>query len=282
MIGRPFDRIPGPLPLRHLDVGREVRRAGQRIVRQVRDRPPLLSRDWRPAPPDFVGVGVQRAGTSWWYSLLEAHPGVQRLPGVKELHHFDEQWLRPESPQSYHRRFPRPEGMLAGEWTPEYLFDPWTPPLLRAAAPEARILVLLRDPVSRFESGVQHAVDRGRIATATIANEAAARGLYGAQLDGLFRAFPHEQVLVLQFEACRAEPTAHLRATYEFVGLDPSFRPPALAEPRNVRTGPRITLPEQLGRSLREYYEADQALLQRLVPDLDYDLWQLGVDHRSG
>ena len=29
-------------------------------------------------PPDFVGVGVPKAGTSWWFSLILAHPGRPR------------------------------------------------------------------------------------------------------------------------------------------------------------------------------------------------------------
>ena len=34
------------------------------------------------------------------------------------------------------------------------MWDFWTPPMLRVAAPEARLLVLLRDPLDRFVSGL--------------------------------------------------------------------------------------------------------------------------------
>lgn len=39
--------------------------------------------------PDFLIVGAQKAGTTWLYRNLRAHPQVW-MPHVKELHYFDE------------------------------------------------------------------------------------------------------------------------------------------------------------------------------------------------
>jgi hypothetical protein len=39
--------------------------------------------------PDFVGIGAQKAGTTWLYRNLQAHPEVW-MPPIKELHYFDE------------------------------------------------------------------------------------------------------------------------------------------------------------------------------------------------
>lgn len=38
--------------------------------------------------PDFLCIGMQKAGTSWIYDCLGRTPGYRMLP-VKELHHFD-------------------------------------------------------------------------------------------------------------------------------------------------------------------------------------------------
>lgn len=38
--------------------------------------------------PTFLGIGAQRAGTSWLYSQLNQHPQIW-MPPVKELHFFD-------------------------------------------------------------------------------------------------------------------------------------------------------------------------------------------------
>ncbi len=37
---------------------------------------------------DFLGIGAQRAGTTWLYRCLRRHPQLH-LPGTKELHYFD-------------------------------------------------------------------------------------------------------------------------------------------------------------------------------------------------
>ncbi|MEL7359817.1 MAG: sulfotransferase [Cyanobacteria bacterium J06560_6] len=37
---------------------------------------------------DFIGIGAQKSGTSWLWSLLRAHPAIW-MPPKKELHYFD-------------------------------------------------------------------------------------------------------------------------------------------------------------------------------------------------
>ena len=38
--------------------------------------------------PDFIGIGLQRAGTSWLSNMLAHHPDIW-MPPLKELHYFD-------------------------------------------------------------------------------------------------------------------------------------------------------------------------------------------------
>lgn len=39
--------------------------------------------------PDFIGIGAQKAGTTWLYRNMRAHPEIW-MPKEKELHYFDE------------------------------------------------------------------------------------------------------------------------------------------------------------------------------------------------
>ena len=42
-------------------------------------------------PPDFVGVGTQRSGTTWWFETLLDHPQIRGpRTGRKEQHFFDQ------------------------------------------------------------------------------------------------------------------------------------------------------------------------------------------------
>lgn len=87
--------------------------------------------------------------------------------------------------------------MIGGEWTPRYLVSHWTPPLLKQAAPDARLLVMLRDPVDRFCSGMNFGM---RDKCPELTHEHFLRGFYGAQLSLWMRHFDPNQILVLQYE----------------------------------------------------------------------------------
>jgi hypothetical protein len=251
--------------------------------------PPLCPDGWRTGPPDFVGVGVQRAGTSWWFrGGIEPHEDYQppgELP--KELHFFDRYWdgkVPDDLAERYARLFPRPEGKFTGEWTPRYMADFWTMPLLRRAAPEARILVMLRDPLDRYRSAIarEQALAReeqedGRVVLPVVA-DAAWRGFYGAQLERVFAHFPREQVLVLQYERCRAEPMPELRRTHEFLGVPPLAEVPERllrerGEGRSKRRHEVPDLPPAVRDGLAELWSEDVARLAELCPDLDLSLW---------
>ena len=228
-------------------------------------------------PPDFVGVGVQKAGTTWWYSLISEHPDVYHHDGFHKERHFFGRFCISEfsvdDAREYHRWFPRPPGLLTGEWTPDYLHQHWMAPMLRASAPCAKLLVMLRDPVERFRSGLDHHRQRREPLTPTRVSEAFARGLYGEQLDRLESVFPHEQVLVLQYEACRDDPFRFLGETFQFLGLDDSFVPAAAHRSVNSSKVPPLRLAEPTRDHLTELYKDDLRRLAATHPELDLDRW---------
>jgi hypothetical protein len=245
-----------------------------------RETAPPPPAGWHVAPPDFVGVGTARSGTSWWDDLIHQHPAVARAPGIpKEIHFFDERWqddLREEDVEAYHAWFARPDGKLAGEWTPGYMLDPWTPRSLRHAAPAARLLVLLRDPVERFRSGRTLAENRLTVGSTprAAANAAFNRGVYADQLLRLWRAFPREQVLVLQYERCVRDGRGELARTFRFLGLDTEPLDDIDVGRRvNETRGSKVTLQPWQMRTLAERYAPENARLAALVPDLDLKLW---------
>jgi hypothetical protein len=240
-------------------------------------KPPPCPRGYQTGAPDFVGVGAQRAGTSWWYGLISAHPEVcHPLGRAKELHYFDQYSQRPldEPADAYALYFPRRPGELAGEWTPRYMFDYWVPRLLHDAAPDARILVRLRDPLERYRSGITHDLARNDAQLPHAAVGAAARGLYHQQLANVFRFYGQERVLVLQYERCVRDSAAELARTFDFLGLGRQPPPPDLRAPVNEARGPKINVDPTRERALLDFYEQDiTKLLELLGPELDHSLW---------
>lgn len=242
---------------------------------------PPVHEGWVTAPPDFVGVGVQKAGTTWWYALITAHPGIADVPHRhKEVHFFDRFWNSPWSADAaadYQRYFPRPGGTVCGEWTPRYLSDWWVPPLLNAAAPDARILVLLRDPVDRYVSGLAHDLSRNAPIHPLMAELAFQRGLYHRQLLRILEFFARDQVLVLQYERCKQDTEGELRRTFEFLGLGGGA--PAIDSSRKVNATivPKPVLDDNLRMSLVRAYASETQRLMGDFPDLDVSLWPSAV-----
>ncbi len=110
----------------------------------------------------FVLVGVPKAGTTSLHAALSRHPELT-LPRGKEAPFF---LTHPPDPGTWRRFarevFPRPWRRL-GKITPQYWFHLGMPEILVRAFPEARILILLRDPVQRFYSEYAMYVRRGAI-----------------------------------------------------------------------------------------------------------------------
>jgi hypothetical protein len=212
------------------------------------------------------------------------HPGVcfERGLHFKEVHFFDNlrhfRGLPADHIALYADFFPRPpDAGLTIEWTPRYMFDPWSMAQLRQAAPQARILVLLRDPVARYASGYARQMSLARQAGATRVREDAieeqvARGFYSRQARRVLAEFGPERVLVLQYERCRSDYERQLDRTYAFLGLEPGFRPKGPWNPPHA-PAPSSFAQSGRGRALAEAYAADAAQLAGLTPDVDLQLW---------
>lgn len=226
-------------------------------------------------PPDFVGIGVQKGGTSWWYELIAAHPGVSASEGIhKERHYLSHFGLEPFGPaevEHYHGWFPRRAGTITGEWTPDYLSYPWVPALLAQAAPEAKLLVIVRDPVERFRSGLSFRLSMGALATEATESEAVRQGFYAASLRRFLDYFPADQLLVLQYEQCAADPAGQLAVTYRFLGLADHV-PEDLRREVNV-SGAKVAIHPDARRRLIDLYAPDVDELVASFPGIDRSLW---------
>jgi hypothetical protein len=241
-------------------------------------RPPGRGRDLEVGPPDFVGIGAQKCGTSWWYSLLSRHPLVFSDKAVhKERHFFERYWNRAfgeADVERYYQWFRRPPGQITGEWTPDYMARSWVPPLLVRAVPDAKFLVMLRDPMRRLTSGVDHYVRRETPITPWLISDIINRGRYGDQLATFLGYIDQGRLLVLQYEACVRDPVGEMARTTSFLGL-PSVCLDLSATARSRPPSGRdaLQLPNHLLERARSLYLEDRSLLLDLCPDLEMDLW---------
>jgi hypothetical protein len=178
----------------------------------------------------------------------------------------------PEDVDRYHGWFPHTAGTLTGEWTPDYMTFSWAPELLQRAAPRARLLVLLRDPVERFRSGLEHQRRMGAPEGADTTTDAEQRGFYHRALGRWLECFDRDQLLILQYERCTADPVGQLNATFRFLGL-PEFTPPHLMAPQRRPVPVEAGLDSDVTSRLIAVYQSDVLALADQVPEIDLSLW---------
>lgn len=224
--------------------------------------------------PRFLGIGAQKAGSSWLYENLRRHPELF-LPEQKELHYFDRRCHRPL--RFYASKFREAGGRVCGEVTPAYSTLPLERiRLIRAVMPEAGLLLLLRDPISRaWSHALMHLVDHpGRryedVSEAEFlahfrGEDSRGKGDYGAILDRWLAEFPGEQLFIGYFEEIDRSPQALLERVLAHLGVsrDVDWSRFPLTEP--VNRGPRLPLPERYRAALEELYAPEiERLYQRL------------------
>ena len=116
--------------------------------------------------PDFLIIGAQRCGTTSLYRYLEKHPQVIGAAPSKGVHYFDVhherslRWYRAHFP-TRRRRDRAGDRAVTGEASPYYVFHPHGPDRVRAAVPNVRLILMLRDPVVRAFSQYQQEYARG-------------------------------------------------------------------------------------------------------------------------
>jgi hypothetical protein len=204
------------------------------------------------ALPDFLVAGVPKAGTTALHAALSRHPGLY-LPGIKEPKFFltdgppptrggpgdaityrEHVWRR----DSYEALFdPAPPGALRGEATPLYLYDKAAMRRIRELIPDARLIVIIRDPVERAHSNWAHLWSAGLEPVgdfvAACAEEPAriaagwasfwhytGLGKYGEQLAHAVGLFPREQLLVFRYRTLVDEPAKTLDSICDFLGVE--------------------------------------------------------------
>jgi hypothetical protein len=240
------------------------------------------------ALPGAVILGAQKCGTSSLHNYLTQHPGVI-APLRKEVHYFDVNHDRGES--WYRAHFGREgEPGLNLDSSPYYLFHPAVPRRMHELLPDARLIVLLRDPVRRAYSHYWHERDKGRedlsfeaaidaepsrlgragelLASGELARSREhqlhsylARGRYAEQLERWFVLYPRERIHILRFEDFAQDPLAGLNGTLAFLGLPPAAS--VSLEARNTRRYP--TMEEATMARLREYFEPHNRRLAELL-----------------
>ncbi len=223
--------------------------------------------------PDFLGIGAQKAGTTWLWANLRCYPELY-LPEPKELHFFDRHCS--DGLAEYSLYFSEAAGRVKGEITPAYSFLPENRvQFIRSVMPEVRLVFVVRNPIERAWVAAMMALvyKIGRSVEEVNETEllgdlgsrgSLKRGDYVRTLDTWLSVFPREQLFVGFFEDLRECPQDLLRRIFEFLGVTTAVDWGCFPYKQVVRPASEVQLPgasppipEKCERFVRELY-ADQ------------------------
>ena len=191
---------------------------------------------------DFVIGGAQKAGTCTLDALFRQHPQIE-MAAIKETHFFDDEerdWNAPDY-SALDSLFSSRDNRLRGEATPITMY--WKPaiPRLHNCNPDIKIILSLRNPITRafsnwrleycrgneklpFSQAIRGGRNRVRAQTTPGGLHRffayVERGLYGDQLSYLCSHIPMRNIHCEIYEEFFCDRSAGLQRLATFLGID--------------------------------------------------------------
>jgi hypothetical protein len=235
------------------------------------------------SPPfTFFILGAAKSGTTSLHSYLNMHPAIS-MAKVKETNFFVDRARRINTRQALDAQFSRSaETVLRGDSSHLHLSSPECAARIREACPDARFVVLLRDPAERAHSLYLHNRRNGSEVAKTFEQALTLEtkrsssdrfqrrcrihpdifryvesGNYEEQLERYIELFPKDRFHIRTFEEFFADPENSLLEVHRFLGVEqsplmnyPNWLPSS-AVPRLAHVASRIHQPYSPASSLR-------------------------------
>ncbi|XP_054281602.1 heparan sulfate glucosamine 3-O-sulfotransferase 6 [Macrosteles quadrilineatus] len=183
--------------------------------------------------PQALIIGVKKSGTRALLEFVRLHPDV-RAAG-SEVHFFDRHYSKGFS---WYRRHMPPtlEGQVTMEKTPSYFVTRDAPARVKHMDPNTKLLVVVRDPVTRAISDYTQAISKktgspmkkfeelafvnGSVWGSVDTRWGPVRiGVYARHLERWRQHFPLSQMLFVSGERLIVDPAAEMARVQDFLGL---------------------------------------------------------------
>ncbi|MBW3020037.1 sulfotransferase domain-containing protein [Candidatus Woesearchaeota archaeon] len=195
--------------------------------------------------PDFLIIGTQKGGTvSLWHNLKK-HPDIEFCPNFsssfddggdneREVHFFDKNW---DKGIEWYKSLFNNNSKLQGECTPEYIFYLNSHKRMFETLPNAKLIFIIRNPITRAYSSYNHQLQQGftwendfsidssfdeainEVFNKDLMMDFVSIGFYINQIKHLLKYFKKEQLLILISEQMRKNPQETYNKIFDFLGL---------------------------------------------------------------
>ncbi len=217
--------------------------------------------------PNFIMIGVAKAGTTSFFHYLDQHPQIYMCP-IKATNFFGYEdarnwkWMEEGDPpllrnfpvrtfEEYEASFAGASTEIAiGEVSPQYFRCPTAAQLIHDSIPNVKLIVSLRNPADRAFSGFLMRTRRGDAVKGfyeelSPQSSHVKEGFYYRRLKRYLDIFPKDRIKIYLFEEFRKEPARIVADLYEFLGVATNFVPDTSTR-HNPAGIPKIRLLNQL------------------------------------
>lgn len=264
--------------------------------------------------PNFLIVGAAKSGTSSLHFYLAQHPEIYMTP-EKQTYFFAYEGVDPHfrgpgdqeemtrhlitRVEDYQTKFAEVTTEKAiGEACSVYLYDRKAPAAIKRHVPDAKLIIILRDPAERaYSSFMQMIRDGYETVTdfgAALKQEEQrigedwrhlwhyrARGFYYEQIQHYLSLFDRSQIRIYLFEDLKRDPQALLKDIFQFLGVDDSFVPDTserynasgiprsrtllrlIMRPNKIKTVIKPLLPKWVRASVKSFVTTSRLSLRR-------------------
>ncbi|MFM1913800.1 MAG: hypothetical protein RIR51_1652 [Bacteroidota bacterium] len=216
--------------------------------------------------PNFIGIGVMKSATTWISQCLREHPEIY-ISEIKEIHYFSANYGK--GSDWYLKHFIKSAGYSAkGEFSLSYFDDIQYVNRIKADLGNVKILINLRDPVSRFISHIKHIYRVENIPDSHrkyyidtnhfnyIIQQYPSlltKGIYYPMIFHCQQVFGEENVLITTKEDIDKDPKKVLELIFKFLEVDYEFEPSILQKNVSIGIIPKYIFLETLRVKLYRY-----------------------------
>lgn len=204
-------------------------------------------------PTVFFVVGASKSGTSSINQYLEAHPAVNMVKYKDVACFFCNDYGMPITFEEYKEMlFPQGNYIATGDCCHAYLTDVHSASWIHSEFPNAKIIIILRNPADRAFSQYHWLVSQGYEFAETfeealsMENDRFMRnvrkqanliqnlkdaylycrtGIYSLQVKRYLEIFPRENILFLKFDDLKNDTAGVVKRIYSFIGVEPYSLP---------------------------------------------------------
>jgi hypothetical protein len=237
--------------------------------------------------PDFLIIGAPKCATSWLQAALNQHPQLRMVPDEIEFFssHVDRplQWylehFKDLTAQQGATALKPGEKPVLGEKSAGYCgISMPRIKLVHRLLPDARIILMVRDPVKRHWSHAKRYFQKEK------SQERGYRSLdsrqelfeffkrtrrfseFSKMIESWTKVFPPDRLLVINQEDAFADPVGTFQRALRHIGVEPDARMKMKRVTRNTKnSGPMVPMPDDVKAYLEKMFAGERESLSKLL-----------------